>query len=485
MKVETLGELKSSNYRSRTIREELRQNLIAALENKDPLFSGIIGYEHTVIPAIQNAILSKHDILLLGLRGQAKTRIMRSLVHFLDEWIPAIKGSSLCEDPFAPITTKSKQVLDELGDDTPIEWIHRSQRFHEKLATPDVSMSDLIGDIDPIKASRDKLDLSDEGVIHYGLIPRSNRSLFLINEIPDLQGRIQVGLLNILEEKDIQIRGFPLRLPLDLTFLFTANPEDYTNRGNIITPLKDRISSQIITHYPQNRATAIEVTKQEADVDRKFSIPIPNVYRELIEEIAIQARQSEHVDQTSGVSARLSISALELLASNSERRCLINGDPPHIRFADLIATIPAICGKIELVYEGEQEGANIISEKIIGKAVKKVFTQYFPPVLQTKNEKNQKTHPSYDIIQKWFASGNVLEISDDLSFEQELEQLNKVDGLAELLAETHEKLNAEEKCAWMSFIIEGLHQYSILSREGHGGAWIYGDMFRQMLGDLN
>src|SRR6202163_330602 len=380
-KPQTFGELKSSRYAPRGVKEELRENLRGALSRGENPFEGIHGYERTVLPALHNAILSKHDLLLLGLRGQAKTRLLRLLVRLLDAEIPSIAGSELNEDPFVPITRYGRRVLQEKGDATPIAWIPREERYREKLATPDVTIADLIGDIDPIKAATERRSYSDEEVIHFGIVPRTNRGIFAINELPDLQPRIQVGLLNILEERDLQIRGFPVRIPLDILLVFSANPEDYTNRGNIITPLKDRISSQILTHYPDDVKTAARITAQEAwlDRDREPAIEIPDFFRELVEEIAFAARQSEFVDQSSGVSARMPISAIEILASNLERRGLRHREKRVLpRLCDLPATLPAITGKVEMVYEGEQQGAEVVAKKLIGTAVKKLFDAKFP-----------------------------------------------------------------------------------------------------------
>src|SRR5687768_7407782 len=327
-KPRTLGELRVSGWRPRTVKAEMRANLIARIQSGEPLFPGIVGYDKTVIPQLENAILSQHDFILLGLRGQAKTRILRQLKSFLDEWMPEIEGSEVHDDPFHPISAFARRTVAEKGDATPIAWVHRDERYKEKLATPDVSIADLIGDIDPIKAATRKLSFADEEVIHYGLIPRTNRGIFAINELPDLQPRIQVGLLNILEEKDVQVRGFPVRLPLDMLLVFSANPEDYTNRGNIITPLRDRIASQIMTHYPLTVDDGISITAQEAWTDREagVTVEIPRLMREMIEEVAIQARKSEYVDQSSGVSARMTISLLENVVSNAERRGLRTGE---------------------------------------------------------------------------------------------------------------------------------------------------------------
>jgi magnesium chelatase subunit I len=483
-KIRTLGELKRSGYCSRSVREELRQNLLAALREGEQLFPGIIGYDETVVPQLVNALLSRHDILLLGLRGQAKTRILRSLVRFLDEWTPVVAGTHLNEDPLHPVTGPVRAAVAEKGDETPISWMHREQRFQEKLATPDVSMADLIGDIDPIRASRERLDLSDERVIHYGILPRTNRGLFLLNELPDLQARIQVGLLNILEERDVQIRGFPLRLDLDILMLFTANPEDYTNRGSIITPLKDRIGSQILTHYPRTLQDAVAITSQEALLERSIPIQIPLLFRELVEEIGIQARSSEYVDQTSGVSARLSISALELVASNVERRRVLSGDTASVpRLCDLFATLPAITGKCELVYEGEQEGSSIIASKLIGKAVKEVFLRHFPPIHRGKKD-TSPVEPLYSAVQAWFSSGHSIEIDDARPAREEAKKLHQVDGLRDLARKYLPGLKGEEEVGAMELVLEGLHQHSVLSREGTVGAITYGDMLSRMMQDF-
>ena len=377
----TFGQLKTSGYRPRSVKEELRDNVLARLRADEPLFPGIIGYDKTVLPGIVNAILSRHDFILLGLRGQAKSRILRALAGFLDEYAPAIAGSDLNESPFEPILAASWQRVQELGDDLPIEWMHRDERYHEKLATPDVTVADLVGDIDPIKAATKRLSYADEGVIHYGIIPRTNRGIFAINELPDLAPRIQVALLNVLEEEDIQIRGFPVSIPLDIQLVFTANPEDYTNRGNIITPLKDRIDSQIITHYPDRLEHALAITAQEAWTDRDgdYELRVPRYFKELIEEVTFEARKSEFVDQKSGVSARMPIALLENVLSNMERRASHLREPViYPRLTDLHTALTAMTGKMELVYEGEQEGPVLVARKIIGQAVKRTFRRYLP-----------------------------------------------------------------------------------------------------------
>lgn len=480
----TLGGLRASGYTPVSVREEVRRNLLQALTSHEPLFPRIIGYEDSVIPQLVNALLSRHDVLLLGLRGQAKTRLLRGITRFLDEWTPVVAGSPLNESPFHPLLAPTRERLEAEGDDLPIEWIHRDQRFQEKLATPDVSMADLIGDIDPIRASRDRLDLSDERVIHFGIVPRTNRGIFLLNELPDLPARIQVGLLNILEEKDVQIRGFPVRLELDLLLLFTANPEDYTNRGKIITPLKDRIGSQILTHYPRSLDEGIAITSQEADTTRSLEVQVPRLYREVVEEIAREARRSEHIDQASGVSVRLTVSALELLISNVERRALRTGErDPRPRLCDLFALLPAITGKCELVFEGEQEGAAIVAARLIGQAIKTVFARYFAPVHKSRKDP-APAEPLYGRIQGWFSAGHRLELSDTTSSDLALRALSQVDGLRELVRQYLPGLGAEEELGAMELALEALHQHSVLSREGTIGSIAYGDMLSRMMEDL-
>jgi magnesium chelatase subunit I len=481
----TLGALKESGHRPCSTKHEMRRNLIELIRDGRTRFPGIIGFGRTVIPQLENAILSRHDIILLGLRGQAKTRIARQMVNFLDEYIPAIKGSMLNESPFEPVSLKYKRLASEAGDDLEIEWIHREQRYNEKLATPDVSVADLIGDLDPIRAVREKLDLSDEEVIHWGIIPRTNRGIFGINELPDLQPRIQVSLLSILEENDIQIRGFPIRLPLDMMFIFTANPEDYTNRGNIITPLKDRISSQINTHYPESIADAKSITRQEAWADRQSDVRIPEIVRDILELIAFEARQSEYVDQTSGVSARLPISAFEILLSNIERRSVINGDDDlYPRVSDLYSLMSSIVGKVELVYEGELEGPNIVAVSLIGEALKKTFVKYFPEPRKLEDESPdaRPTENVYGPVIDYFSGGNRLELSDEQPFDDYQERLRAVVGLDKIAKRFYKCEDERELLFIMELILEGLHRYNMLAKDSPDNRYVYADMIQNILG---
>ncbi len=406
MNAKTLGELKKLKYSYRSIREELRDNLILKLKSKEPFFKGIYGYDQTVIPDIERAILSGHNILFLGLRGQAKTRMARLLSKLLDEYIPIIQGSEINDDPLHPISKFGRETISELGDKTPIQWIHRDDRYVEKLATPDVSIADLIGDLDPIKAAQKKISYDNEYAIHYGLIPRSHRSIFVINELSDLQARIQVALFNILEENDLQIRGFKIKLPLDIFFVFTANPEDYTQRGNIITPLKDRIESQILTHYPEDIETSLKISLQESKIEEelKTQIVIPDLMLKIVEQISFTARESEFIDDKSGISARLSIAAFELLYSAIYRRMLINGEKKGVaRLSDLLAIVPALTGKMELVYEGEQMGAYDVALSLINESIQMQCQTLFP--LISTNGK-QKTANPYQTICDWFTKGH-------------------------------------------------------------------------------
>jgi magnesium chelatase subunit I len=480
--VRTLGELKKSGYQSKNIKQELRDNLINALQSKTPIFKDILGYEDTVIPDIERAILSRHNILLLGLRGQAKTRIARLMTHLLDEYIPVIKDSEINDDPLNPISIAGKDIVGKNGDKTEIEWIHRSERYVEKLATPDVSVADLIGDIDPIKAATLKLAYSDERVIHFGLIPRAHRSIFVINELPDLQARIQVSLFNILQEGDIQIRGFKLRLPLDIQFVFTANPEDYTNRGSIITPLKDRIESQILTHYPKTIEISRAITDQEADLttEQKRRVIVPELLKNLIEEISFEARESEFVDQKSGVSARMSISSLENLVSTAERRAILNNSPQTTaRFTDFWGIVPSMTGKVELVYEGEQEGPYTVALTLINGAIQKMFLDYFPN--PEKLKKGEERDP-YGTIKAWFSGGNSIELfndSDDATYQK---SLLKVAGLKKFVEATIQP-EEQDLYLFMEMVLNGLSTFNIISKDVLESGYSYKDLLADMLGE--
>lgn len=499
-KPQNISELKKSGYIVSSVKEEMRKNLLLKLKKGEVLFPGIIGYDRTVIPALQNAILSKHDFILLGLRGQAKTRILRSLVNFLDDEIPAISGCEINDNPFSPICKSCKKKIKEKGEDVELVWISREERFQEKLATPDVTIADLIGDIDPIKAASERLSYSDEEVIHYGIIPRTNRGIFAINELPDLPPRIQVGLLNIMEERDIQIRGFPVRMPIDILIVYSANPEDYTNRGNIITPLRDRIDSQIMTHYPETMEDAISITSQEAWIKRDsgISLEIPTYFDELIEEIAFQARKSEFVDQKSGVSARLPISAKENLISNMERRAALTGDKKIFpRVCDIYATLPAISGKIELVYEGEQEGSVQVAKRLIGQAINKLFSEHFPKTYTKKKGsssditktgelskyENKSQDNSYKEILDWFSKGNSVLISDEMPQSKYIAELERVKGLKEIAKQYFPlSFGVEELGCIMELVLEGLHQNAMLAKENPDQKTTsYRDMLETML----
>ncbi|SNQ43708.1 MoxR family ATPase [Cellulophaga lytica] len=463
--IKTLGDLKKAGYQSKSIKDELRDNLIEKVKNKEATFTGIHGYQNTVIPELERAILSRHNINLLGLRGQAKTRLARLMLNLLDEYIPVVKGSEINDDPLQPISRYAVEFIKEEGDNTPITWLHRSERFAEKLATPDVTVADIIGDVDPIKAANLKLSYADDRVIHYGMIPRANRCIFVINELPDLQARIQVALFNILQEGDIQIRGFKLRLPLDMQFVFTANPEDYTNRGSIVTPLKDRIGSQILTHYPEDIETAKIITAQEAKLDSRQSeaVMVPELAKELLEQIVFEARKSEYIDAKSGVSARLSITAFENLLSTAELRALKTGDDKTtVRLSDFIGIIPAITGKVELVYEGEQEGAASVAYNLIGDAVQTLFPEYFPKIEKLK--KQEDVSP-YDSVVSWFFNNEAgFELLDDLRDKEYKNMLDAVSPLDDLLGEHQPKLKKEESYFVKEFILWGLVQFKQLSK---------------------
>lgn len=478
--IKTLGELKRSGYVSRGIKDELRENLIRKIQTKEPLFIGIVGFEDTVIPELERAILSRHNINLLGLRGQAKTRIARQMTEFLDEYMPIIEGSELNDDPLAPISNYGKELIAKHGDDTPIAWLHRSERYVEKLATPDVSIADLIGDVDPIKAANLKLSYADERVIHYGIIPRSNRCIFVINELPDLQARIQVSLFNILQEGDIQIRGFKLRLLLDIQFLFTANPEDYTNRGSIVTPLKDRIGSQILTHYPKSIEISKQITAQEARInpEQQKRVQVGELAAILIERLSFEARESEYVDSKSGVSARLTISAYENLVSTAERRALINNEAKtEVRISDLIGIVPAVNGKIELVYEGEQEGSGVVALNLLSKAIRNQFVTMFPDPAKLKKKKEVSP---YKAIVDWFGAGNEVDIFANATQDAYKKALNKVVGLSALIDEYMPKLKPETKLTMMEFVLFGLAEHSLIGKHSLERGFTFKDLFGSM-----
>ncbi|MBL7828485.1 MAG: magnesium chelatase [Saprospiraceae bacterium] len=461
--IRTLGALKKSGYQPRSVKDELRSNLIEKIRNKEVVFPGIYGFDDTVLPDIERAVLSRHNILLLGLRGQAKTRIARLLINLLDPYVPVVAGSELNDDPLWPISRFAKDLIAEMGDHTPIEWLHRSERYVEKLATPDVSIADLVGDVDPIKAANLKLPYADERVIHFGLIPRAHRCLFVINELPDLQARIQVSLFNVLQEGDMQIRGFKLRLPLDVEFVFTANPEDYTNRGSIITPLKDRIESQILTHYPDSIEIGRKITEQESRItdDQKKRVTVPDQLKNLIEEVAFAARDSEFVDSKSGVSARLTIAAFENLYATAERRMLLNDEKnAQARIVDFWGIIPAITGKVEMVYEGEQEGSGVVALHLINEAIKKTFLAHFPN--PTKMKRGQDRDP-FGVVKAWFSGGNMIDLFTDMPEKQFKTSLDQIAGLKKLAEST--ELGKMAPYTAMELILHGLAALDMLSRD--------------------
>lgn len=483
--IKTIGELKASGYQSKSIKDELRDNLIERIKNEETVFAGVHGYENTVIPELERAILSRHNINLLGLRGQAKTRLARLMVNLLDEYIPVVEGSEINDDPLQPISRYAVNIIEEKGDDTPITWLHREERFAEKLATPDVTVADIIGDVDPIKAANLKLSYADDRVIHYGMIPRANRCIFVINELPDLQARIQVALFNILQEGDIQIRGFKLRLNLDMQFVFTANPEDYTNRGSIVTPLKDRIGSQILTHYPDTIEVAKIITSQEAKLDTRQTenIFVPELAKDLLEQIVFEARKSEYIDVKSGVSARLSITAFENLLSTAERRLLLSGDlQTSVRMSDFVGIIPAITGKIELVYEGEQEGAYNVALALIGEAIKSLYPKIFPKI--QKIEK-QGEEASYDEIVSWFFNkSDDFEILDDLNEKEYTTLLKGITPLIKFVREYQSDLTNEGVFFWQEFVLWGLVEYKKLSKYRYSNGVQFKDPYGSFISGL-
>ncbi|MEN3322729.1 sigma 54-interacting transcriptional regulator [Mariniflexile soesokkakense] len=463
--IKTLGDLKKSGYQFKSIKDELRDNLVQKIKNKETTFEGVHGYENTVIPELERAILSRHNVNLLGLRGQAKTRLARLMINLLDEYIPYIEGSEINDDPLKPISRYAKELIYEKGDVTPISWLHRSNRFAEKLATPDVTVADIIGDVDPIKAANLKLSYADDRVIHYGMIPRANRCIFVINELPDLQARIQVALFNILQEGDVQIRGFKLRLPLDIQFIFTANPEDYTNRGSIVTPLKDRIGSQILTHYPTDIKTARLITQQEAKIveSQKQNIQVPDLAKDLLEQIVFEARESVFVDVKSGVSARLSITALENLLSTAELRALKTGDEHTLlRLSDFVGIIPSVTGKVELVYEGEQEGAAIVAYNLIGEAVKRLFPLFFPKIEKLKKQADES--PYDDIVSWFFNQTDGFELLDDIRDKEYKNMLDAISPLDDLLGKYQPNLSKDDTYFVKEFVLWALVEFKLLSK---------------------
>ena len=482
--IKTLGELKQSGYVSRSIKVELRENLREKIKSGKPVFEGVHGFENTVIPELERAILSRHNINLLGLRGQAKTRLARKMIELLDEYMPIVSGSEINDDPLNPISRFAKDLIAEKGDETLISWIHRSERFSEKLATPDVTVADLIGDVDPIKAANLKLSYADDRVIHFGMIPRANRCIFVINELPDLQARIQVALFNILQEGDIQIRGFKLRMPLDMQFVFTANPEDYTNRGSIVTPLKDRIGSQILTHYPETIAIARTITQQEAKLNSQQSeaVYVPSLAKDLLEQIAFEARESEFIDNKSGVSARMTITAFENLISTAERRALLLGsEKTTVRLSDFMGIIPALTGKVELVYEGEQEGAAAVAQHLIGDAIHTFFPAYFPKI--EKLERDADASPFAKVLE-WFFTETGFELLDDATDEEYKNQLDAVKPLEDLVQKYQPTIALEDKYFLKEFVLWGLVEYDKLSKDRVEVGYQFKDLYSSYINKL-
>jgi magnesium chelatase subunit I len=458
----TLGELKESGYRGASVKDELRANLIRKIRAGEKLFPGIVGYDETVVPQIVNAVLSRHNLILLGLRGQAKSRIIRQLAELLDQQMPIIAGSEINDDPFHPISAYGRQMIEAHGDSTQISWVERDARFVEKLATPDVTIADIIGDVDPIKAAKGGHLLSDELTIHYGLLPRANRGIFAINELPDLAGKIQVGLFNIMQEGDVQIKGYPVRLPLDVMLVFSANPEDYTARGKIITPLKDRIGAEISTHYPTDLQLGVEITRQEAWTNREElngSLHIPDFIRDLIEQIAFEARDDQRIDKRSGVSQRLPITVMESVVSNAERRMLVTGEAEVVpRISDIYASVPSMTGKMELEYEGEQIGPQKIAKDLIKRAAGEIFEGYFVGI-------------DFSATTRWFDSGNTIRLADTASAEECMRLLDAVPDLIDT-AQVPFDFNRAEEAILVSaceFVLEGLYAQNKISRNEEGG----------------
>jgi magnesium chelatase subunit I len=455
----TLGQLRNSEFTperlARSVKDELRENLIAKLRKKEPLFPGIVGYEDTVIPQIVNAVLSKHNFILLGLRGQAKSRILRALTTLLDPVCPYVAGAETRDNPYAPISKFARDLIAKLGDETPIAWLVPNDRFVEKLATPDVTVADLVGDIDPIKAARSNQDLGSELTMHYGLLPRANRGIFAINEVPDLAGKIQVALFNVMQEGDVQIKGYPVRLPLDVAIVFSANPEDYTARGKIVTPLKDRIGSEIRTHYPESIDEAIAITAQEAWSSRPAStIEVPQYIRQIVEQVAFSAREDKKVDKRSGVSQRLPITTMELVISNAERRALLHNEALVIpRVGDIYAALPGITGKIELEYEGEMRGADAVIREIIRQSVALIFDQYFAGA-------------DTEQIEQWFNLGGTVQLNDSQPASGSLAELKQIQGLFERLSplQINGKSRPEAAVSAAEFLLEGMYAHKRISR---------------------
>ena len=459
MNPRTLRELKSHGYRFRSVKDEVRENLARKLRDRQTIFPGVIGYEETVTPQVVNALLARQNFILLGLRGQAKSRILRAITDLLDPEIPFIAGTEVHDDPFNPISSEGKRILAERGDDTPIEWMPRDARYVEKLATPDVTVADLIGDVDPIKAARLGTTLGDELTIHYGLLPRANRGIFAVNELADLAPKVQVALFNIMQEGDVQIKGYPVRLPLDVMLVFSANPEDYTARGKIVTPLKDRIGSEIRTHYPSDVELGMSITRQEAWLETSPGTnraDVPPYLTELIEEIAFQAREDNRVDKQSGVSQRLPISLLELVASNAERRALTAGDDPVARPADVYAGLPGITGKLELEYEGEMRGADIVARDIIRKAAGAVYARRAAR-LDTKE------------LEAWFEAGNTLRLDTQGNAANALRELRQVPQLLRAARDLAGGASDAHTLSAAEFILEGLVGRKRLSRSEEMG----------------
>ncbi|MDJ0646237.1 MAG: magnesium chelatase [Flavobacteriaceae bacterium] len=483
--IRTLGALKKAGYQSKSIKDELRDNLIANIKEGKQVFEGVWGYENSVIPELETAILSRHNINLLGLRGQAKTRLARLMVKLLDEYIPVVEGSEINDDPFNPLSRYAVNLIEEKGDDTPISWLHRDERFSEKLATPDVTVADLIGDVDPIKAANLRLSYADDRVIHFGMIPRANRSIFVINELPDLQARIQVSLFNILQEGDIQIRGFKLRLPLDMQFVFTANPEDYTNRGSIVTPLKDRIGSQILTHYPEDVTTAQQITEQEATLDseQEQNIYVPDLAKKLLEQISFQARKSPYIDTKSGVSARMSITGYENLLSTAERRSILSGDiKTKVRLSDFVGVTPAIIGKVELVYEGEQEGSVFVARTLLGESIKALFSEYFPEIPKLEH-KDAET--PYDGIIEWFFEEGNFELLDDMNDAEYQNALKDIRPLTKLVDKYQNGTPDADKDFLKEFVLWALVEHKKLDKKRFTQGFKFNDPYGSYIRNIN